>query len=132
MPNPTPDHALDAVDAWFLAKADMSKVFGESLRRSLDEVIDCQRTGRYRVEQLEKTEKTYIGTKVEIVLRFAFELPRGGTLDNLIAGHEVDTKFSLTGQWMIPREAVDQLCLVDSWFRLVWVMGLNGKADRNG
>jgi hypothetical protein len=108
----TPDGALNAVAAWFLAKADMSKVFGESLRRSLDEVIDCQRTGRYRVEQLEKTEKTYIGTKVEIVLRFAFELPRGDSLDNLIAGHEVDTKFSLTSQWMIPREAVDQLCLV--------------------
>ena len=92
----------------------MSKGFGDSLRRSLDEVIDGPRTGRYCVEQLEKTEKTYIGTKVEIVLRFAFELARGKQLDNLIVGHEVDTKFSLKGQWMIPREAVGELCLLVS------------------
>ncbi len=92
----------------------MSKVLGDSLRRSLDEVIDGARTGRYCVEQLEKTEKTYIGTKVEIVLRFAFDLGRGKKLDNLIAGHEVDTKFSLTGQWMIPPEAVNEVCWVVS------------------
>jgi len=108
------DDALKDVAAWFLAKADLSKILGDALRRSLDEVIDGQRTGRYRVEQLEKTEKTYIGTKVEIVLRFAFDLARGKKLDNLIAGHEVDTKFSLKGQWMIPKEAVDELCLVIS------------------
>ena len=111
---PTSDDALNAVAAWFFTKADMSKVLGDSLRRSLDEVIDGPRTGRYRVEQLEKTEKTYIGTKVEIVLRFAFELARGKKLDNLVAGHEVDTKFSLKGQWMIPREAVGELCLLVS------------------
>ena len=114
MPDSTSDDALNAVAAWFFTKADMSKVLGDSLRRSLDEVIDGPRTGRYRVEQLEKTEKTYIGTKVEIVLRFAFELARGKKLDNLIVGHEVDTKFSLKGQWMIPREAVGELCWVVS------------------
>lgn len=90
----------------------MEKLIGEGLRRSFDEVIDGPRTGRFRIEQLEKTEKTYIGTKVEIVLRNDLELPRGRTLDNLIAGVEVDTKFSLTGDWMIPKEAVNQICLL--------------------
>lgn len=63
---------------------------------------------------MEKAEKTDIGTKVEIVLRFAFDLARGVKLDNLIAGHELDTKFSLTGPWMIPPEAVNALCWVFS------------------
>lgn len=114
MPDSPSDDALNAVAAWFFTRADISKGFGDSLRRSLDEVIDGPRTGRYCVEQLEKTEKTYIGTKVEIVLRFAFDLARGTKLDNLIADFEVDTKFSLKGQWMIAREAVGELCLLVS------------------
>ncbi|WP_205982647.1 NaeI family type II restriction endonuclease, partial [Pseudomonas viridiflava] len=70
------------------------------------------RTGRFQIEQLEKTEKTYIGTKVEIVLRAELELERGRVLDNLICGHEVDTKCSIRAEWMIPREAVGQICLL--------------------
>lgn len=87
-------------------------VVGKALRQAFDEVIDGPRTGRYSIEQLEKTEKTYIGTKVEIVLRAELELERGIVLDNLICGHEVDTKFSLTGDWMIPTEAIGHLCLL--------------------
>ena len=106
------DPALAQVRAFLHAKPDLADVIGKGLRQSFDEVIDGPRTGRYRIEQLEKTEKTYIGTKVEIVLRNELELPRGTVLDNLICGHEVDTKFSLTGGWMIPREAIDQICLL--------------------
>lgn len=106
------DLALDAVEHVLAARSDLPEIIGNALRQSFDEVIDGTRTGRYRIEQLEKTEKTYIGTKVEIVLRNKLALPRGAILDNLIAGYEVDTKFSLSGSWMIPREAVDQICLL--------------------
>jgi len=109
-----PDLALEAVRAALLAHPNLALVVGKGLRRSFDEVIDGPRTGRFRIEQLEKTEKTYIGTKVEIVLRNDLALPRGQILDNLIAGVEVDTKFSLTGNWMIPPEAFDQICLLVS------------------
>jgi hypothetical protein len=106
------DVALQAVVDFFNTRADLVDVIGNALRQSFDEVIDGPRTGRYRIEELEKTEKTYIGTKVEIILRNELALPRGVVLDNLISGHEVDTKFSLTGDWMIPREAVGQICLL--------------------
>jgi len=106
------DEALEAVINFFRGRADLVDVIGRALRQSFDEVIDGPRTGRYRIEELEKTEKTYIGTKVEIILRNELALSRGSVLDNLIAGHEVDTKFSLTGNWMIPREAVGQICLL--------------------
>ena len=111
---PAPDTELQAVHAKLLTHANIETLIGEGLRRSFDEVIDGPRTGRFRIEQLEKTEKTYIGTKVEIVLRNELALPRGHVLDNLIAGVEVDTKFSLTGSWMIPREALHQICLLVS------------------
>ena len=106
------DLALEAVRACLLAKPNLIGIVGKGLRQSFDEVIDGARTGRYRIEQLEKTEKTYIGTKVEIVLRNGLELERGKVLDNLIGGYEVDTKFSLTGEWMIPREAIGQICIL--------------------
>jgi len=106
------DLALDEVADFFRQKPGLQHLVAKSLRKAFDEVIDGPRTGRFRIEQLEKTEKTYIGTKVEIVIRSELELERGRVLDNLICGHEVDTKFSLKGAWMIPREAVGQLCLV--------------------
>ncbi|WP_424183722.1 NaeI family type II restriction endonuclease [Actinokineospora sp. G85] len=106
------DTALADVVSWFQDQTDMEGRFGTALRRSLDEVIDGQRTGRYDVRTLEKTEKTYLGTKIEIVIRSEFDLMRGTRLDYRIADHEVDCKFSLTGGWTIPQEAVGQLCLL--------------------
>lgn len=70
------------------------------------------RTGHWSIISLEKTEKTYIGTKVEILFKFDFEIPDGATLDTRIQGAEVDIKCTVLGNWMIPREAVDHLCLL--------------------
>lgn len=106
------DQGLLQVRDFLIAKPDLLGVVGRAIRKSFDEVIDGPRTGRYRVEQLEKTEKTYIGTKIEIVLRTELGLERGLVLDNLIATHEVDTKFTIGNTWMIPREALGQLCLL--------------------
>ena len=106
------DPELDAVLATLQSVNGLHTLLASTLRQALDEVIDGARTGRFAVDQLEKTEKTYIGTKVEILLRYAMEWPRGQTLDNLISDIEVDTKFSLTGQWMIPREARGRICLL--------------------
>jgi len=108
------EEALEQVVQFFRDIPDFSFRVGEALRKAFDEVIDADRTGRWDLKDLEKTEKTYIGTKVEIIFRAEFDLHRGKKLDNLIKGHEVDTKFSLTGGWMIPSEAINELCLVVS------------------
>lgn len=81
------------------------------LRKGLDEVVDTARTGRIWVSELEKTEKTYIGTKVEIVVRAYFAFPKG-RLDLRIAHHDVDIKNTVGKTWMIPREAVGCPCLL--------------------
>ena len=39
------------------------------LRKAIDEVIDTPRTNRFTLAETEKTEKTYLGTKIEILLR---------------------------------------------------------------
>lgn len=105
------DAALTAVVRWFRAQPDMREKFAAAIRQAIDEVLDGQRTGRFDVEQLSKTDKTYIGSKVEIIVQHAFGLKRGEKLDYIVDGHEVDAKWSKSGQWMIPTEAVGELCL---------------------
>ena len=106
------DPALDRAVAWFRAQPRMAERFGAAIRQSFDEVFDGQRTGRYSLAELSKVEKTYIGTKVEIVIQSEFGLERGERMDYLVAGEEVDAKWSIrSGGWMIPTEAVGELCL---------------------
>lgn len=106
------DDGLDRAVAWFRGQPGMEERFGAAIRQSFDEVFDGQRTGRYRIEQLSKVEKTYIGTKVEIVVQDEFGLQRGRRLDYLVDDQDVDSKWSMkSGGWMIPTEAVGELCL---------------------
>ena len=107
------DPGLADVVEWFQCQSgDLTARFRGVVRRGIDEVIDGGRTGRYSIEQLAKTEKTYIGTKIEHLVLNEFEIRRGEVLDASIADQEVDIKWSLSSQWEIPVEAVNQLCLL--------------------
>ncbi len=94
------------------------ELFEEKLRSffrsAIDEVIDTARTGRFFFKDLEKTEKTYLGTKFEILLRDWLQVPRGILLDLQIGEREVDVKSTTGGGsgWMIPPEALDQFCIL--------------------
>lgn len=83
-------------------------------RSAIDEVIDTARTERFFLSELEKTEKTYLGTKFEILLRDWMKVPKGIVLDLLIGGQEVDVKSTTGGKsgWMIPPEAIGHLCVL--------------------
>lgn len=106
------DPGLSRVVEWFNGQPEMAVRFGSAIRQSFDEVFDGQRTGRYRLDQLSKVEKSYIGTKIEIVVQDEFGLERGRRMDYLIVGEEVDAKWSMrSGGWMIPTEAIGELCL---------------------
>lgn len=106
------DKPLGKVIGFFLRQNGFEERAADTLRRAIDEVIDGVRTGRWAVDSLEKTEKTYIGTKVEILFKFDFELEDGYRLDTRIEGEEVDIKCTVLNNWMIPNEAVGELCLL--------------------
>ena len=92
------------------------------LRDTLDQLYDGQRTGRYRWDQLYKTEKTHCGTLVEINLHREFQFQDGEKLDYRIAQADVDCKYSQElNAWMIPPEARGHLCL------LVWAEDQSSK-----
>ena len=113
-----PDFAdLSALEADLLVATGGQALLEEKLRSffrsAIDEVIDTARSGRFFFSQLEKTEKTYLGTKFEILLRDWLDVPKGIRLDLLIGGREVDVKTTTKGSgWMIPPEAVDQFCVL--------------------
>lgn len=83
------------------------------IRDTIDQLYDGQRTGRYRWDQLYKTEKTHCGTLIEINLQREFHFADGIALDFTIAGIEIDCKYSQRdGGWMIPPEAVGKQCML--------------------
>ena len=103
--NTPSDSAVDKILAWFGSQEDAADRFRWSLRDSLDELLDGQRTGRWAYQHLKKTEKTYLGTAVEVNFTKEFDIADGQTLDWLINEVEVDCKFSKDfGNWEIPME----------------------------
>ena len=83
------------------------------LRDTLDQLYDGQHTGRWRFEQLHKTEKTHMGTLVEINLHREFNFADGNVTDYEIAGAEVDCKYSMNfGGWELPPEVMGHICLL--------------------
>ncbi|AVL99853.1 restriction endonuclease [Gordonia iterans] len=83
------------------------------VRKTYDMIYNGQETGRYRWDQLMKTEKTHFGTLFEINAQREFEFEGGATTDYRIAGHQVDAKWSQTdGGWMLPPEVFGELALV--------------------
>ena len=91
--------------------AELKTDVGELIRSDIDVVIDTPRTGRCSYDELEKTEKTYIGTRLEIGLRALLGFPKG-KLDLRIETHDVDIKFTGGNNWMIPKEALGNFCIL--------------------
>lgn len=89
----------------------LGEKFPLMLRDCIDAVIQTPKTGRRAYDELEKTEKTYIGTRVEIDLRTMLRLSKG-KLDTVISGQDVDIKHTMGDNWMIPTEAFDQPCIL--------------------
>ena len=126
-PLSTYDPELESVAEAILRLDPRGSRIAGAIRLSIDMLLNGQYTGRYRWDQLYKTEKTHCGTLVEINLQREFDFEGGIDLDYKIAGVDVDCKYSqdLWG-WMIPPEAVGKLCLV-VWANdkeSVWCAGL--------
>lgn len=89
--------------------------FARVIRETIDQLLDGQRTGRFRWDDLHKTEKTHAGTLLEINLAREFQFADGAEMDFSIGGLDVDCKFSqVLGGWEIPPEAWNghHICLV--------------------
>ncbi len=108
-----PDAELDAVEAELHRLDPTGTQVATILRDTLDQLYDGQHTGRWSYDQLHKTEKTHMGTLVEINLHRTFAFADGEVTDYQIVGADVDCKYSMTyGGWELPPEAINHICLL--------------------
>lgn len=116
LPLPLPDDSdpeLDAVEAELYRLDPTGADVARIVRDTLDQIYDGQHTGRWSYDQLYKTEKTHVGTLVEINLQRQFGFADGVTTDYRIADVEVDCKYSMNyGGWELPPEAIGHICLL--------------------
>src|SRR5690606_33701261 len=97
------------------------------IRHAYDVIYNGQETGRYRWDQLMKTERTHFGTLFEIYAQREFLFPDGGATDFNISGIDVDAKWSQRdGGWMLPPEVFDRIALVATGSDMAskWSLGL--------
>lgn len=84
-------------------------------RRAVDFALDGPRTRRYSIDQLSKNEKTNIGTMFEIFFIEELGIEKDddtNKLDVTIDGVIADIKFTISDNWMIPKEAVGEVCIL--------------------
>jgi Restriction endonuclease NaeI len=110
---PGEDVELERVAASLLRLDPDGARTAEAIRETFDQLLDGQRTGRWDYRDLRKTEKTHMGTLVEINLHREFEFEDGLATNYRIADAEVDCKFSQSWRgWQIPLETLGHLCLL--------------------
>jgi hypothetical protein len=120
---PGADLELDIVEAELYRLDPTGGRVAAVIRNTLDQLYDGQHTGRWDFSQLHKTEKTHMGTLIEINLHREFGFADGTVTDYRISGVEVDCKYSMTfGGWTLPPEVIGQVALLvtavdakDSW-----------------
>jgi hypothetical protein len=121
------DPALDEVERELRGLDPQGTRWASVFRHTYDVIYNGHETGRYRWDQLMKTEKTHFGTLFEIFAQREFEFAGGEATDYFIAGHQVDAKWSQKlHEWMLPPEVFEQLALVATADdqRSTWSLGL--------
>lgn len=106
------DEELDKVRDHLLAIRNFDEKAETAINEAVQLVIDGRHTGRFSIVQLDKTEKTYIGTKVEHMLLYHLDLPKHRQIDTRVNGVRVDIKCTIGKNWTIPREALGVICLL--------------------
>ncbi|GGW20417.1 hypothetical protein GCM10010501_65730 [Streptomyces libani subsp. rufus] len=109
----TEDAEIGAVKAALYAMDPDGQRMASVIRGTYDQLLDGRRMGRWDYTELHKTEKTHMGTLVEINIYKEFRLAEGRVADYLIEGIEVDCKFAKSvGGWEIGPELAGHVCLV--------------------
>lgn len=106
------DPELELVCTFFENQPDLETRVRNVIRRTLDETINSGRTGKYLVRHLEKTEKTAIGTAIEINFKKEFGLTKTKRFDANISGVDVDIKWQTSGTWQIANENIGEVCVL--------------------
>jgi hypothetical protein len=107
----TPDAQFEKVYSHISGLLIAPEDLAGALRDDIDWLIDSARTARTRIRELDKTEKTYLGTRVERLIRSYFGFEKGRR-DLVVCGIDVDVKNTIAQTWTIGPELIGELCLL--------------------
>jgi len=129
------DPGIEAVATFLRQEDPRGERFAKAISYTYDLIYNGQATGRYQWSKLAKTEKTHFGTLFEINIQREFGFADGDRTDFVIAGHDVDAKWSQTGtaaSWMLPPEVFGKIAMIAtaSDIKGVWSVGLVRAEDR--
>ena len=97
------DKIRQAIFARVGGPAKLAERFPALVREAIDFVLDPVRTARTKMSELDSIEKTFVGLKIEHVVRDMLDVPKG-LRDLVIDGMDVDVKNTIGDNWMIPPE----------------------------
>ncbi|MET8054641.1 NaeI family type II restriction endonuclease [Streptosporangium sp. NPDC005286] len=136
-------HDMETVSSGLLAMDPTGQRGARVLRRSFDQVLDGIHTGRYRWEQLMRSEKAIMEDLVTTRFSREFGLQDGASLDLQIDGAEFNCRYSTRNRgWMFSPDSIGQVHLL-LWaddMKSRWGLGvihlkpdfLSSGANRNG
>jgi hypothetical protein len=92
---------------------DLGLCFAALVRDAIDFVLDPVRTARTKLTDLDNVEKTFIGLKLEHLVREMLDAPKG-VRDLRLCDRDVDIKNTVDKNWSIPKETYDasEACLL--------------------
>jgi hypothetical protein len=93
----------DAIGARVGGADVLTSRFPELVRDAVDTVLDPVETARTRLHELDNVEKTFVGLKLEHMVRDLLDVPKG-LRDLEINGLDVDIKNTVLENWSIPQE----------------------------
>ncbi|MBB4161629.1 NaeI family type II restriction endonuclease [Streptomyces cinereoruber] len=104
--NDSPD--LEKVTAFLSRLPDFQQRTASSVRAAFDSVLDGERTGRYDIASLGRTEKAYLGDRVAHHLWGGWGLTGHGADRGM---RQVPLCFTWTPTWVLGPEKVGRVCL---------------------
>jgi Restriction endonuclease NaeI len=132
--DPIEDEEIETVKEVLYRLDPNGQLMGDVIRATYDQLLDGRRMGRWDYHDLHKTEKTHMGTLVEINIFKEFALEEGAVTDFIISGIEVDCKYAKSvGGWEIGPELVGHVCLVITAndVQSTWQAGLVRASEEN-
>lgn len=132
LPNPVDDQVRLLREAFLDADADGHRM-AHLIRDCMDAVIESAPAGRGDLSDAPPSMLAALGVEVARETRHEFDLDGGNRLTMRMADVEFDVHFSLLGpNWLIPPEAVNEICLVvlADESRSVWSAGLVRVQDK--
>jgi hypothetical protein len=109
---PRPDNELESIECAIRAIAGYEETIRECVAEAIDEMVDPIGSGRWSIDQLTRFEKAALGIRVANTLRMGLGLQRGGPSTAVVEGTNVGIRFTITSNWLVPPEFVEQVLLV--------------------